>query len=109
MKPDAMRTSVWVKATDSRKDSRPRGPRGAAQEASGLLPRHERRRGIRHPRGPARHGIRVPEDVSLVGFDDVPLPTLHGLELTTMRIPVEEMSAACVRILDTYRDGGGQR
>jgi len=53
----------------------------------------------------SRHGIRVPEDVSLVGFDDVPLPTLHGLELTTMRIPVEEMSAACVRILDTYRDG----
>lgn len=42
----------------------------------------------------SRHGIRVPEDVSLIGFDDQAEAAFMTPPLTTMRQPAVEMGAA---------------
>lgn len=44
-------------------------------------------------------GRRVPEDVSVIGFDDSVAAICANPPLTTMRLPVEEMAAAAVRLL----------
>ncbi len=44
-------------------------------------------------------GLRVPEDVSVVGFDDVPLAAWPAYDLTTIRQPVEAMVEATVEVL----------
>lgn len=46
-------------------------------------------------------GRRVPEDVSVVGFDDNIAAVCANPPLTTMRLPVEQMSAAATRLLLT--------
>ena len=44
-------------------------------------------------------GRRVPEDVSIVGFDDSMVASCTNPALSTMRLPVEEMAAAATRLL----------
>lgn len=44
-------------------------------------------------------GIRVPDDISLVGFDDVPLATTTDPPLTTVRVDREAMGRSAVRRL----------
>ncbi|WP_412066324.1 LacI family DNA-binding transcriptional regulator [Rhizobium sp. SYY.PMSO] len=44
-------------------------------------------------------GLKVPEDISVVGFDDVPEAGWKGYRLTTVRQPVEPMVRATVDIL----------
>lgn len=44
-------------------------------------------------------GLRVPEDVSVVGYDDVPMATWPAYALTTIRQPVNRMVAATVDAL----------
>ena len=52
-------------------------------------------------------GIRVGEDVSVVGYDDVPLAAWGAYELTTVRQPVRRMVAATVeRLLTLIKDNG---
>jgi DNA-binding LacI/PurR family transcriptional regulator len=54
----------------------------------------------------AERGIRVPDDVAVTGFDDVPLAGAIRPGLTTASHPVEEIAeAACQAALD----GGGMR
>ncbi|MCH1932229.1 substrate-binding domain-containing protein, partial [Shewanella sp. A25] len=43
-------------------------------------------------------GIRVPEDVSVVGFDDLPVARACRPRLTTMHYPIEEMAAYAVNL-----------
>ncbi len=43
-----------------------------------------------------RHGLRVPEDLSIVGFDDVHLAGLARLSLTTVRQPFDELAQIAV-------------
>lgn len=51
-------------------------------------------------------GIRVPEDVSVVGFDDVPESQYYQPALTTVRLDFEEVGRLAVdRILDLMRGG----
>ena len=45
------------------------------------------------------HGRRVPEDVSVVGFDDSSAATASRPTLTTVRQPIEEMAAEMTRLL----------
>jgi DNA-binding LacI/PurR family transcriptional regulator len=40
-----------------------------------------------------KRGLRVPEDLSIVGFDDVELSRVAQPPLTTVRQPLEEMYA----------------
>jgi len=44
-------------------------------------------------------GLRVPDDMSVVGFDDVPLADLIMPGLTTVRQPMREMGAHATRML----------
>ena len=41
-------------------------------------------------------GLRVPEDVSVVGYDDVPIAAWPSYALTTVRQPSQRMAQACV-------------
>src|SRR5690606_4169006 len=45
-----------------------------------------------------KHGIRVPEDVSLIGFDNQPIARAAIPCLTTMNYPVEEMARYAVEL-----------
>jgi LacI family transcriptional regulator len=44
-------------------------------------------------------GMRVPEDVSILGFDDIPQSTLIHPALTTVRQPLEQMGRAATQML----------
>ncbi|MFI0816370.1 LacI family DNA-binding transcriptional regulator [Streptomyces sp. NPDC021098] len=45
-------------------------------------------------------GLRVPEELSVVGFDDTAVCTLLTPPLTTVRQPLAEMAAEAVRLID---------
>jgi DNA-binding LacI/PurR family transcriptional regulator len=45
------------------------------------------------------HGLRVPEDISVVGFDDIQGAAFHNPSLTTIRQPLNEMGAVASRVL----------
>ncbi|MDE0452662.1 MAG: LacI family DNA-binding transcriptional regulator [Gammaproteobacteria bacterium] len=45
------------------------------------------------------HGISVPREVSVVGFDDIPFARMISPTLTTVRMPFEEMGREAVRLL----------
>lgn len=44
-------------------------------------------------------GIRVPDQLSVIGFDDIPMAQWAAYDLTTVRQPVEEMIEASVALL----------
>ena len=44
-------------------------------------------------------GMRVPEDISVVGFDDIPAAAFHHPSLTTVRQPLRRMGEIAVEIL----------
>jgi DNA-binding LacI/PurR family transcriptional regulator len=50
-------------------------------------------------------GLRVPNDVSVVGYDDVPLAGWPAYDLTTVRQPVDAMVAASVDLLLAHIEG----
>ncbi|MFF2845335.1 LacI family DNA-binding transcriptional regulator [Streptomyces sp. NPDC058001] len=52
-------------------------------------------------------GLRIPEDLSVVGFDDLPVARWVGPPLTTVRQPLTEMAEAAARlVLDLGRTEG---
>ena len=53
-----------------------------------------------------RLGLRVPEDISVTGFDDVAVARAVEPELTTLRLPAARMGAAGMRALLRVLDGG---
>ena len=46
-----------------------------------------------------RRGLRVPEDVSVTGYDDVPLASHHRIQLTTVRSDALEMGRRAVELV----------
>ncbi|PKP75398.1 MAG: LacI family transcriptional regulator [Alphaproteobacteria bacterium HGW-Alphaproteobacteria-6] len=50
--------------------------------------------------------LRVPQDIAVTGFDDIPLAASPAYDLTTYRQPITEMAQALVRVLGT--DGTAQ-
>ncbi|MGW8481758.1 LacI family DNA-binding transcriptional regulator [Microbacterium sp. NPDC055903] len=51
-------------------------------------------------------GLRVPSDLSVIGFDDIPEAAAATPQLSTVRQPLGEMGAAAVRMLLGMLDGG---
>ena len=47
----------------------------------------------------AELGLRVPDDVSLIGFDDLPLSEYLPVPLTTLRMPKERMGEVAAELL----------
>lgn len=56
------------------------------------------------------HGVRVPEDISVIGFDDVSTAAMADPPLTTMAVPKTNMGGLAVkRLVDLVRgDTGGE-
>jgi DNA-binding LacI/PurR family transcriptional regulator len=50
-------------------------------------------------------GLSVPEDVAIVGYDDIPFASLPGVELTTVAQPVYEMGALAAEYLLDVLEG----
>lgn len=44
-------------------------------------------------------GKTIPEDLSIVGFDDIPMASLNGISLTTIRQPYEQIGKKAVEML----------
>jgi LacI family transcriptional regulator len=56
----------------------------------------------------AELGLRVPDDLSVVGFDNVPEAANSIPPLTTVAQPLQQMGAQAVRLLLTLLDGDGK-
>ncbi len=46
-----------------------------------------------------RLGVRVPDDLSIIGYDDIPLARYLTPPLTTIRVPVHDFGRESARIL----------
>jgi DNA-binding LacI/PurR family transcriptional regulator len=57
------------------------------------------------------HGVKVPDQLSVVGFDDIPMATSTVPDLTTVRMPIAAMAAEAVSLaVGTEHDiGDGPR
>jgi LacI family transcriptional regulator len=51
-------------------------------------------------------GLRVPDDLSVIGFDDVPAAAASRPGLTTIRQPLLDMGTSAVRLLLAMLEGG---
>jgi DNA-binding LacI/PurR family transcriptional regulator len=50
-------------------------------------------------------GLSIPEDISIVGFDDIPWAKYSDPPLTTIRLPAQKMaSEACMLLLDLMKE-----
>ena len=56
-----------------------------------------------------RAGFRIPEDISIVGFDDTPIAGRLWPALTTVRLPIREMGSAAARLLLATANGAVAR
>lgn len=54
----------------------------------------------------ARRGIRVPQDISLVGFDNLELPRYADLQLTTVERNASQIAAEGAEMLLRYMESG---
>lgn len=51
------------------------------------------------------HGYKVPEDVSVIGFDDLPTSCYFTPAITTLRQPIEEVGVICARSVINMLNG----
>jgi LacI family transcriptional regulator len=57
-----------------------------------------------------RMGLRIPEDIAIVGYNDIPLAGRLVPGLTTIRVPIHEFGAAAARLLiDQITTGDASR
>jgi DNA-binding LacI/PurR family transcriptional regulator len=61
--------------------------------------------GVLH--GAAMRGLAVPDELSVVGFDDLPISAFTVPSLTTIRMPVHEMAARAVQMAIEGAQHGG--
>ena len=55
------------------------------------------------------HGLRVPEDISVIGLDGLPVGRFYSPKLTTIRQKTAEMADLCVRTLLESLEGQPSR
>ncbi len=48
------------------------------------------------------HGLQIPRDISIIGFDDIPQAAHVHPPLTTVRQPLEQMGSIAARMLLEY-------
>ncbi|MCU1530212.1 MAG: Transcriptional regulator, LacI family, partial [Frondihabitans sp.] len=53
-------------------------------------------------------GLRIPNDLSVVGFNDVPIAEWASPPLTTVREPIRDAARESVRLLRAQMGGGGE-
>lgn len=89
--------------------------RTACEAAAGLLTRHPELTAIAVSNdemalgaicGAVRCRRRVPEDLSIVGFDNSPATEFFNPPLTTVAQPLKEMGSSAIRELDLYFKNG---
>src|SRR5436309_12702190 len=51
------------------------------------------------------HGLRVPDDVSIIGFDDIPVAEVFDPPLTTLRQPMREVGELAARLVADPHSG----
>ena len=57
-----------------------------------------------------RHGLRIPEDLSVVGYDDLPMSAWVAPPLTTVAQPLAQMAATATQmVLQSSPDAAGNR
>ena len=55
------------------------------------------------------HGIQVPEDIAVVGYDDIPFAACSRVPLTTVSIPVRQVGQLAAELLFDRMEGKGPR
>lgn len=55
--------------------------------------------------GLQQHGLRVPQDISVIGFDDLPIASAYAPALTTVRQPTAALGAAAIATLHRLAQG----
>jgi DNA-binding LacI/PurR family transcriptional regulator len=60
-------------------------------------------------RAAKRLGLRVPEDLEVIGFDDIPLAAASDPPLTTVHQPIADKGRVATRLLIRELDEGGPR
>jgi LacI family transcriptional regulator len=53
-------------------------------------------------------GLRIPEEIALVGFDDLPVASMADIQLTTVRQPVAQVGLKAVELLLDQIENGTQ-
>lgn len=48
-----------------------------------------------------QNGLRIPEDISVIGFDNNPVSAFSNPPLTTVHLPKEKMADSCMSILNS--------
>jgi LacI family transcriptional regulator len=56
-----------------------------------------------------RHGLRIPDDLSIIGFDELPVSRWASPPLTTVRQPLSEMGRTAAQMLGDLIEGGPLR
>lgn len=54
-------------------------------------------------------GLRVPDDISIIGFDDIPIVRYLNPPLTTVHVPISELGRRAVQLLLRALDDGDDR
>jgi DNA-binding LacI/PurR family transcriptional regulator len=54
-------------------------------------------------------GVRVPDDVAVVGYDDIPFAACSQVPLTTVSIPVRQVGQLAAELLFDRMEGKGSR
>src|SRR5207237_9341740 len=71
--------------------------------------RGERHHAIGAMRAAKRLGLRVPADLEVIGFDDIPLAAASDPALTTVHQPIAEKGRVATRLLIRELDEAGPR